>query len=43
MQAIMVLIPTSGGYIAVGNTRSNNGDVLGNNGGSDMWAVKFKF
>ena len=37
------VIPTAGGYIAVGSTSSNNGDVLGNNGGSDMWVVKFKF
>ena len=37
------VIPTAGGYIAVGNTSSNNGDVAGNNGGSDMWVVKFKF
>ncbi len=34
---------TDGAYIAVGQTSSNNGDVSGNHGGSDMWVVKFKF
>jgi hypothetical protein len=29
-----------GGYIAVGQTGSNDGDVSGNHGGSDVWAVK---
>jgi len=29
-----------GGYILTGSTTSNNGDVTGNNGGSDMWVVK---
>ncbi len=29
-----------GGYVAVGNTDSNNGDVSGNHGGSDAWVVK---
>ncbi len=28
------------GYIIVGNTLSNNGDVLGNHGGWDFWVVK---
>jgi len=37
------VIPTDGGYVVVGNTYSNNADVSGNHGGSDMWAVKFKF
>jgi hypothetical protein len=37
------VIPTNDGYVVVGNTYSNNADVLGNNGGSDMWVVKFKF
>ena len=39
----MVITTTDGAYIAVGNTNSNNGNVSGNNGGSDMWVVKFKF
>ena len=39
----MVTTTTDGGYIAVGNTNSNNGNVTGNNGGSDMWVVKFNF
>jgi hypothetical protein len=29
-----------GGYIVVGDTRSNDGDVSGNHGLSDVWAVK---
>ena len=29
-----------GGFIAAGSSLSNNGDVTGNNGGSDMWIVK---
>ncbi len=31
---------TDGGYIIAGYTNSNNGDVAGNHGGSDMWIVK---
>jgi hypothetical protein len=29
-----------GGYILVGTTNSNDGDVIGNHGGSDVWIVK---
>jgi len=29
-----------GGYVMVGITESNNGDVSGNHGGRDVWAVK---
>ena len=29
-----------GGYILFGGTLSNDGDVTGNHGGNDMWAVK---
>ena len=29
-----------GGYVLAGNTQSNNGDVSGNHGASDCWAVK---
>jgi hypothetical protein len=37
-------IPTpDGAYIGVGRTESNNGDVSGNHGLSDIWVVKFKF
>jgi hypothetical protein len=32
-----------GAYLAAGQTSSNNGDVAGNHGGSDVWMVKFKF
>ena len=28
------------GYIITGQTQSNNGDVLGNDGGADIWVVK---
>lgn len=31
---------TDGGYIVLGFTDSNDGDVTGNHGGRDMWAVK---
>jgi len=31
---------TDGGYIVVGTSPSNNGDVSGNHGGGDIWAVK---
>ena len=29
-----------GGYIVVGSSNSNNGDVTGNNGTSDYWVAK---
>jgi hypothetical protein len=31
---------TDGGYVVAGTTRSNNGDVLYNDGGQDIWIVK---
>jgi hypothetical protein len=31
---------TDGGFILAGYANSNNGDVTGNHGGSDMWIVK---
>ena len=31
---------SDGGYILVGNVRSNNGDVSGNHGDNDYWVVK---
>jgi len=31
---------TDGGFIVSGDTESNNGDVSGNHGGTDFWAVK---
>lgn len=31
---------TDGGYVVAGYTNSNNGDVSGNHGGSDMWILK---
>jgi hypothetical protein len=29
-----------GGYMMVGRTQSNDGDVIGNDGGADLWIVK---
>ncbi len=29
-----------GGYAMTGQTQSNNGDAVGNNGGADLWVVK---
>lgn len=34
---------TDGMYMSVGRTESNDGDVSGNHGLSDIWVVKFKF
>jgi hypothetical protein len=31
---------SDGGYIAIGETQSNDGDVIGNNGNVDLWLVK---
>jgi gliding motility-associated-like protein len=33
---------TDGGYVAIGYTYSNDGDVSGNHGVQDMWVVKLK-
>ncbi len=35
-----VLQRPDGGYLVVGNTSSNNGDVSGNHGSSDIWLAK---
>jgi hypothetical protein len=35
-----IMQTTDGGFILAGYTSSNNGDVSGNNGGSDAWVVK---
>lgn len=41
MDYLRIVQPTrDGGYIAVGYTQSNNGDVKGNHGNSDYWVVK---
>lgn len=35
------MIPTNdGGFVIVGETTSNDGDVIGNHGGNDAWAFK---
>ncbi|HEX5154116.1 MAG TPA: T9SS type A sorting domain-containing protein [Parafilimonas sp.] len=31
---------SDGGYIVIGDTQSNDGDVSGNHGGSDIWIIK---
>src|SRR5262245_28285287 len=38
--AAKVVNATDGGYIVVGTTYSNNGDVSGNHGSGDVWVVK---
>lgn len=35
-----LILTNDGGYILYGSTESNNGDVSGNHGGSDIWIVK---
>ena len=35
-----VQLTTDGGYIICGQSASNNGDVTGNHGNSDVWVVK---
>lgn len=39
-EASAVAQTTDGGYIAAGFTQSNNGDVIGNHGGKDIWIIK---
>lgn len=34
---------SDGSYISVGRSNSTNGDVTGNQGGEDVWLMKFKF
>ncbi len=38
--AFSVSVTPDGGYIVVGYTESNDGDVSGNHGGADVWVVK---
>ncbi len=38
-QAKSVSCIADGGFLIAGNTRSNNGDVFGNHGGTDIWLV----
>ncbi|WP_051364359.1 T9SS type A sorting domain-containing protein [Flavobacterium limnosediminis] len=38
--ATSVQVTSDGGYIVAGYTTSNNGNVSGNHGGSDVWVVK---
>ncbi len=35
-----IQLTTDGGYIVVGSSKSNNGDVSGNKGDADAWVVK---
>lgn len=36
----MIITTTDGGFIGIGHTSSNNGDVSGNHGDGDAWVVK---
>jgi PKD repeat protein len=38
--ATKVFLADDGGYVLVGTTNSNNGNVSGNHGASDVWVVK---
>ena len=38
--AYSIQITSDGGYIIAGNTQSNDGDVSGNHGGTDIWIIK---
>jgi hypothetical protein len=35
------IVQADGGYVILGGSYSNDGDVSGNHGGSDFWVVKF--
>jgi hypothetical protein len=35
-----IISTTDGGYLCLGNATSNNGDLTGNNGSTDFWAIK---
>jgi len=37
------VVTPDGMYMAIGRSGSNDGDVSGNHGANDIWAVKFKF
>lgn len=39
-QAFSILADPNGGYMITGYTMSNDGDVTGNHGNKDLWAVK---
>lgn len=39
-EAFSIQETTNGGYIVAGHTKSNNGDVTGNQGGWDYWVVR---
>lgn len=39
-EAYSIQETTDGGYVVAGTTRSNDGDVTGNHGGTDSWVVK---
>jgi hypothetical protein len=38
-----VLSTADGSFISLGQTTSNNGDVSGNHGSTDVWLLKYKF
>ncbi|MFH2141024.1 MAG: T9SS type A sorting domain-containing protein [Bacteroidota bacterium] len=37
---LLDILQINNGYILSGSTASNNGDVIGNNGGTDLWLIK---
>lgn len=37
-----IILPKEGGYLGVGHTYSNNGDVTGSHGFSEFWVVKLQ-
>lgn len=39
--AYSIVLTIDGGYVVAGQTQSNNGDVSGNQAGSNMWIIKF--
>lgn len=38
--AFSIILNSTGGYVIAGYTKSNNGDVVGNNGDYDFWVIK---
>ena len=41
-EARAITLTNDGNFIIIGDTRSSNKDVIKNNGGADLWAIKIK-